>query len=256
MTPANEGRSAFDVATANCEPSRPEPQTVPVYLADAGDHDAVLNTFLDAHNTFEKWRTWSDETTHAIHESQTLRIERIHETPAHETAWTIAAYETPVSHRLWVLTATSATPAPVVQALLTHLADGNSWHTDIGNWWGDELVTAATQPLAAAGWTRAVQGRCFSWTSPDEAAGLQFDTVTARHPRQNLATWTFQVDPDADRPGWTIAASPHTPSSLLADLCETIAQTTGARQTQPVREYSSHLAARAPAGPSAVRNHR
>ncbi|CAM5671660.1 hypothetical protein STENM327S_03018 [Streptomyces tendae] len=29
----------------------------------------------------DRERTWSDETTHAIHESQTLRIERVHDNP-------------------------------------------------------------------------------------------------------------------------------------------------------------------------------
>ncbi|MEV8293126.1 DUF317 domain-containing protein [Streptomyces rochei] len=107
---AIEARSVFDVTTAKPEPARPQPETVPVYLADAGDHDALLDTFLDTHGEFQKWRTWSDDTTHATHESQTLRIERVHETPAHETAWTVAAYETPVSDRMWVLSATGATP--------------------------------------------------------------------------------------------------------------------------------------------------
>jgi hypothetical protein len=85
---AIEARSVFDVTTTKPQPSRPEPEpeTVPVYLADAGDHDALLDTFLDTHGEFGKWRTWSDDTTDAIHESQTLRIERVHETPAHETA--------------------------------------------------------------------------------------------------------------------------------------------------------------------------
>ncbi|MER5793301.1 hypothetical protein [Streptomyces sp. NPDC001980] len=50
-------RSVFDVTTAKSEPSRPEREIVPVYLADAGDHDALLDTFLDAHGEFEKWRT-------------------------------------------------------------------------------------------------------------------------------------------------------------------------------------------------------
>lgn len=107
---AVEARATFDLGAAKPGPHCPEPETVPVYLADAGDHDALLDAFLDRHGEFEKWRTWSDETTHAIHESQTLRIERVHETPAHETAWTVAAYETPVSDRMWVLTATGAPP--------------------------------------------------------------------------------------------------------------------------------------------------
>ncbi|MFJ3212688.1 DUF317 domain-containing protein [Streptomyces flaveolus] len=109
-------RSIFDVTTSQPEPARPEPETVPVYLADTGDHDALLDTFLDKHREFQKWRTWS---------------ERVHETPAHETAWTVAAFETPVSDRIWVLTATGATPAPLLQGLLIHLADGDGWDTAI-----------------------------------------------------------------------------------------------------------------------------
>ncbi|MBO0518474.1 hypothetical protein J0695_43255, partial [Streptomyces beijiangensis] len=62
---ALEARSVFDVTTAKSEPSRPEPEIVPVYLADAGDHDSLLDTFLDAHGEFEKWRAWADDTTHA-----------------------------------------------------------------------------------------------------------------------------------------------------------------------------------------------
>ncbi|MEV0577098.1 DUF317 domain-containing protein [Streptomyces sp. NPDC050392] len=224
--------SAFDVTAARPEPGPPEPETVPAYLADAGDHDALLDGFLNAFGEFEKWRTWSDETTHAIHESQTLRIELIHETQARETAWTIAAYETPVSDRMWVLTATSATPAPVLQELLDHLAIGDDWGTAIGAPVDEKKVTAATQPLSDAGWAHAVDGRWIRWTSPAGFAGVRFDAFTAQHPSQNLATWTIWAGPDPDRPTWTITASPHTPSSLLSDLSETLAHETGLRRPQ------------------------
>ncbi len=115
------------LAPPTTEPEPPAPEPVPVYLADAGDHDALLDT----HGEFEKWRTWSDETTHAIHETQTLRIERVHETQPRDIAWTIAAYETPVSERLWVLAAITGTPAPVLEELLTRLADGAGWDTAV-----------------------------------------------------------------------------------------------------------------------------
>ncbi|MEV6513961.1 DUF317 domain-containing protein [Streptomyces sp. NPDC051642] len=228
-------RSVFDITTAKSEPSHPEPETVPVYLADAGDHDALLDTFLNAHGEFEKWRTWSDETTHAIHESQTLRIEHVHETPAHETAWTVAAYATPVSDRMWVLTATGATPAPVLQELLNHLADGDGWDTGIGVPMDEKKVTAATQPLSDAGWQHTLDGRWIRWTSPDGDACVQFDAFTAQHLTPNLATWTIWAGPNSDRRNWTITASPHTPSSLLADLSETLANEVGPRQPQPQR---------------------
>ncbi|RZU14396.1 DUF317 domain-containing protein [Streptomyces sp. BK239] len=247
---AIEARSVFDVTTAKSEPSRPEPEIVPVYLADAGDHDALLETFLDAHDEFEKWRTWSDDTTHAIHESQTLRIERVHETPAHETAWTVAAYETPVSDRMWVLTATGATPAPVLQDLLTHLADGDGWDTAIGAPIDEKMVTSATQPLSDAGWKHTVDGRWIRWTSPHGAAGVHFDAFAAQHPNQNLATWTIWAGPGPDQPTWAITASPHTPSSLLAGLSESLAQETGTRQVQLGREHRADLAASAPAVPA------
>ncbi|MFF7476761.1 DUF317 domain-containing protein [Streptomyces sp. NPDC008092] len=249
---AIEARSVFDVTTAKSQRSRPNPETVPVYLADAGDHDALLDAFLDAHGEFEKWRTWSDDTTHAIHESQTLRIERVHETPAHETAWTVAAYETPVSDRMWVLTATGATPAPVLQDLLNHLADGDGWDTRIGTPVDEKMVTAATQPLSEAGWKHTVDGRWIRWKSHNGATGVQFDAFTAQDPNQNLATWSIWAGPGPDRPTWTITASLHTPSSLLADLSETLAHETGTRQTHPGREHKTRLAASAPAAPAAT----
>lgn len=229
---AIEALSVFDVTTAKSEPAPPEPETVPAYQADAGDHDALLGGFIDAHGEFEKWRTWSDETTHAIHESQTLRIELIHETVARETAWTIAAYETPVSDRMWVLTATSATPAPVLQELLNHLADGDGWDTAVSAQVNEKTVTAATQPLSDAGWKHTLDGRWIRWISPAADAGVHFDAFTAQHPTQNLATWTIWAGPHPDRPTWTITASPHTPSSLLSDLSETLANETGLRRPQ------------------------
>ncbi|WP_406133658.1 DUF317 domain-containing protein [Streptomyces anthocyanicus] len=242
-------RSVFDATTAKPEPPRREPEAVPVYLADAGDHDALLDSFLDTHGEFEKWRTWSDETTHAIHESQTLRIERVHETQARETAWTVAAYETPVSDRMWHLTATDATPAPVLLNLLNHLADGDGWDTVIGVPVGEKTVTTATQPLTEAGWKHTLTGHGIRGTSPDGQASVRFDPLTAQAP-QNPATWTIWAGPGPDRPTWAITASSHTPSSLLADLSESLAHETGTRQPRPGREHRTRLAASAPAIPA------
>jgi hypothetical protein len=248
---AVEARSVFDVTTAKSEPSSPEPETVPVHLADTGDHDALLDSFLDEHGEFEKWRTWSDDTTHAIHESQTLRIERVHETRASETAWTVAAYETPVSDRMWHLTATGDTPASVLQDLLIHLADGDGWDTVIGAPVDEKTVTAATQPLTEAGWKHTLTGHGIRWTSPDGEAGVQFDPLAAQHP-QNPATWTIWAGTGPDRPTWAITASPHTPSSLLAGLSEALAQETGTRQVQPRGEPRTRIAASAPTAPVAA----
>jgi hypothetical protein len=222
-------RSVFDVTTAKSEPSRPQPEAVPVYLADAGDHDALLDTFLDTHGEFEKWRTWSDETTHAIHESQTLRIERVHEAHPRETAWTVAAYETPVSDRIWHLTATGATPAPVLQPLLHHLAEGDGWDAAVGGPVDEKTVTAATRPLTDAGWKHSVEGRWIRWTNLTGDAGVQFDAFAAQSANSTLATWTVWAGPNVNRATWAVQASPYTPAPLLASLAEDLAHATGTR---------------------------
>jgi hypothetical protein len=230
---AAEARTPLAHTAAKPEPARPEPETVAAYLADAGDHDALLDTFLDAHGEWEKWRTWSDETTHAIHESQTLRIERVHEAHPRETAWTVAAYETPVSDRMWHLTATGTAPAPMLQALLNHLADGDGWDTALGSPVDEKTVTAATKPLADAGWKHTVDGRWLRWTNASQDAGVQFDAFAAQQPNSPLATWTLWAGPTIDQPTWTIHASHYAPAPMIADLAEELAHGTGTRQFSP-----------------------
>ncbi|MFF2130445.1 DUF317 domain-containing protein [Streptomyces olivochromogenes] len=162
----------------------------------------------------------------------------------------MAAYETPVSDRMWVLTATGATPAPVLEGLLNHLADGDGWDTAIGTPVDEKMVTAATQPLSDAGWKHTLDGRWIRWRSPAGDAGVQFDAFTAQHPSQNLATWTVWAGLAPDRPAWTVTASPHIPSSLLADLSETLAHETGLRRPQTAApERRTSLVTSLPATP-------
>lgn len=248
---ADRARTSLPIPMDEPEPAPPEPETVPAYAADPGDHDALLDAFLDTHSDWEKWRTWSDETTHAIHESHTLRIELIHESPAHETAWTVAAYETPVSDRMWVLTATGATPGPVLQELLDNLADGLDTALDAHV--NEKTVTAATQPLSDAGWQHTTDGRWIRWTSPAADAEVQFDAFAAHHPEQTLDTWTVRADTTPDRPTWTLTASPHTPTSLLTNLTENLAHGTGHRQPPTTaRERGTRLNLTPPAIPALV----
>ncbi|GAA2312592.1 hypothetical protein Scani_00130 [Streptomyces caniferus] len=227
---AAEARTSLSAPPTEPEPPGPGPETVPAYAADPGDHDALLDEFLDAHGEWSKWRTWSDEITHAIHESQTLRIERIHDAPAHETAWTIAAYETPVSDRTWHLTATSTTPAPVLQELLHHLADGDGLDTAVGGAVDEKSVTAATKPLLEAGWTHTVDGRWIRWTNPSKDAGVLFDAFAAQKPNSALTTWTIWAGPSVDHPTWALHTSPHAPASMLAGLATELAHGTGTRR--------------------------
>ncbi|MFD5128942.1 DUF317 domain-containing protein [Streptomyces olindensis] len=217
------------------EQSLQRTETVPAYAADPGDHDVILDQFLDEHDDWEKWRTWTDDTTHAIHESQTLRIERVHEADPRETAWTVAAYETPVSDRMWHLTMTGATPAPVLKTLLNGLADEDAWETAIGSPTTEKTVTAATRPLTDAGWKHTVDGRWIRWETLQGDVGVQFDAFAAQNPHSTLATWTLWAGPSIDHPTWTITASPYTPAALLADLAENLAHGTGIQTHTPVK---------------------
>ncbi|MEU9246949.1 DUF317 domain-containing protein [Streptomyces sp. NPDC048385] len=231
-------------APAAEKPEQPVQRTemVPAYAADPGDHDAILDQFLAEHGDWEKWRTWSDDTSHAIHESQTLRVERIHEADPRETAWTVAAYETPVSDRMWHLTMTGATPAPVVKTLLNGLAEEDAWETAIGSPTTEKTVTAATRPLTDAGWKHTVDGRWIRWETLQGDVGVQFDAFAAQNPHSTLATWTLWAGPSIDRPAWTITASPYTPAGLLADLAENLAHDTGIRTHTPVKmKPTAHL---------------
>lgn len=187
------------------------------------------------HAELDRERTWTDDTTHAIHESQTLRIERVHEADPRETAWTVAAYESPVSDRMWHLTLTGATPAPVLQTLLNGLAEGDAWETAVGSPTTEKTVTAATRPLTDAGWKHTVDGRWIRWETLQGDAGVQFDAFAAQNPHSILATWTLWAGPSIDHPTWAITASPYTPASLLADLAENLAHGTGIRTHTPVK---------------------
>lgn len=232
---------------AQTEPPIQEQEPVPAYAADAGDHDAILDQFLATHDDWEKWRTWSDATTHAIHQSQTLRIERVHEAHPNGNAWTVAAYETPVSDRVWHLTATGSTPAPLLQSLLHHIAEPD-WGTTVSGPIDEKTVTVATKPLTDAGWQHTVAGRWIRWTSLAGDAGVQFDAFAAQKPNSTLATWTIWAGPSIDQPTWTLIASPHTPSLLLADLAEDLTHGTGTRRTNtPPAAPSTHLSNTPPA---------
>ncbi|MFF9001605.1 DUF317 domain-containing protein [Streptomyces achromogenes] len=247
-----QARAFLGAPDAGTEPSAvqpepvPEPEVVPSYAADPGDHDALLEEFLSAHGEWQKWSTWSDDTTHAIHESQTLRIERVHEADPQETSWTVAAYETPVSERMWHLTATDTAPAPVLQALLDQLADTDTWETALGSPITDKTVTEATRPLTDFGWKHTMNGRWIRWETPQKDAGVQFDAFAAQNPGHYLPTWTLWAGHNPDHPTWAIHASTYTPAALLSHLTGELADGIGIRQPRPPRAKKTHHYAPAP----------
>ncbi|MFC8727579.1 hypothetical protein [Streptomyces bacillaris] len=102
----------------------------------------------------------------------------------------MAAYETPVSDHIGHVTATGATPAPVLQTLLHHLAEGDGWDTAVGGPVDEKTVTAAARPLTGAGWEHTVDGRWIRWTNRTGDAGVQFAAFAVQNANSTLATWT------------------------------------------------------------------
>ncbi|MFZ3470472.1 DUF317 domain-containing protein [Streptomyces sp. 4.24] len=199
---------------------RSAPQEVPVYAAGPGDHEALLDGFLESQGEWEKVRTWSDGTTIANHESLAMRVQFFHEVyPGAPDAWTIASYESPVGERLWHATATRTTPVDIVGALLDSLAAGNGWGPGPATAVTDETLAEATRPLAETGWPLTVNARVVEWTAPtEEPAGVRFDTFAASRPNSPLDAWTVWGGNTPHQPTWSIRFSTHTPPALLQDI--------------------------------------
>ncbi|WP_228039857.1 DUF317 domain-containing protein [Streptomyces chromofuscus] len=224
-------------APAAAKPEQPaqRTETVPAYAADPGDHEALLNHFLESQGEWEKYRTWDDNTTIASHESLTLRALFDHDAESRDTKWTIAAYESPVSGRLWHATATATTPVQIVRTLLNALASGDAWGSGPATSVFETTIAEATRPLADAGWKGTIDGRWIRWEAAGgEAAGVLFDAFAAQKPHSLLPTWTVWGGNAADRPTWAIQLSPKTPAELLHDITFELAHGQGVRHALPV----------------------
>ncbi|MFD9409401.1 DUF317 domain-containing protein [Streptomyces sp. NPDC059989] len=192
------------------------PQLVPVYANGPGDHEALLNDFFTTHGEWEKWRP-HDETTIASHESLTLRVEFLHDASHGDSAWTIAAYESPVGERLWHATATPATPVAIMRTLLNSLSTDDVWGRGPGTPVKEEDLAQASRPLEDAGWPLKVGARLIDWTAPTtDGAGLRFDTLVKQG--NVLPAWTIWVGSTVDSPTWAIHLSTHAPTSLIQDV--------------------------------------
>lgn len=159
----------------------------------------------------------------------------------------MAAYKTPVSDRLWHLTATAAAPVPVLLALLRSLADGARCGHAMGHTADEKAVTAVTTPLTEAGWTHNMDGRWIWWTNPAGEAGIQLDAFAAQQTNSSLPAWTIWAGPDIDHPTWTLTASRHTPCRLLASIAHGTATHRPSTRT-PGRV--AHLGTTAPTSPT------
>ncbi|MCX5303171.1 DUF317 domain-containing protein [Streptomyces sp. NBC_00160] len=210
--------------------SEPLLETVPVYAAAPGDHEALLNDFLNTHGEWEKYRP-HDETTIASHESLALRVEFLHEAVHGDNAWAIAAYESPVGERLWHATVSPTTPVEIAEALLNSLASGNGWGPEPAKAVTNETLAEATRPLAETGWPQTVTARLIEWRAPGaEPAAVSFDTLAATKPNGLIDTWTVWGGNTPHQPNWFVRLSTHTPAALLQDIAFELAYGQGHRQ--------------------------
>ncbi|MEH0658514.1 DUF317 domain-containing protein [Streptomyces turgidiscabies] len=226
-----QARIALGSTGTTRAPSTPPIESVPAYAADPGDHDALLEDFLTENNDWEKYRTWDDNTTIANHESLTLRALIDHDAECRDMKWTIAAYESPVSERLWHATATATTPVEIVRTLLNSLASDYVWGAGPATVVSETEIAEATRPLSDAGWKQTVEGRWIRWEAPGEdAAGVQFDAFAAQKPNSSLPTWTVWGGNAVHQPTWALHLSPYTPAAVLQDLTCELAEGQGHRQ--------------------------
>ncbi|MEU2874208.1 DUF317 domain-containing protein [Streptomyces olivoreticuli] len=217
------------------QPMKAERESVPVWAASPGDHEALLESFPASQPVWERHRTWSDETTIAAHESLALRVEFLHEAVPEEFNWTIAAYESPVGPRTWHASVTAATPVEIIETLLNSLSAEEIWGPSAEASVMEKSVAQATRPLDDAAWPQKNDGRRLQWTSPSgDPVGVQFDAFAAQAATDGpLGAWTMWGGNTPDHPAWAIHLSTHAPASLLQDLAFELAHGQTTRPARP-----------------------
>ncbi|MFD5702468.1 DUF317 domain-containing protein [Streptomyces lasiicapitis] len=192
---------------------------MPVYAADPGNHEALLDEFLESQGEWEKYRTWEDSTTVANHESLTLRALFDHDAEGRDIKWTVAAYESPVSDLMWH--GTASTPTAIVSALLDAVAT-------------ETAITEATSPLTDADWKHTIDGRYITWEAPGpHAGGVQFDAFAAQKPDSPLPAWTIWGGHTVHQSAWALQLSAHAPTTLVQYITFEMVEGQGTRLVRP-----------------------
>ncbi|UQA92314.1 DUF317 domain-containing protein [Streptomyces halobius] len=187
---------------------------------------------------------------HRHDESLTLRVLFDHDAESRDTKWTIAAYESPVSDRIWHATATAATPVEIVGTPSSTLWPAKTrgppgwgptsrrrpsprppapWPTPAGR--------KQSKDVGSSGLRRTTTPPASSSTpSPprNTTPAADLDHVGRQHPPP------IHLGP---------ALSPHTPAGLLQDIAAELAHGQSVRQTPHPRPASRQTSpsAQAPA---------
>ncbi|MFE4613240.1 DUF317 domain-containing protein [Streptomyces niveus] len=250
-----EARTSPGTPTTEPEPPSTGAGTAPADTPGPGAHEALLNSFIEDNGEWEKYRTWSDDTSVANHETLTLRAEFDHEASGHDTAWTIASYQSPVGERTWHATATANTPTDMIETLLKSLDTDTAWTERTSAPLTERTRTTVTRPLTELGWTPTINGHHINWPAANGRTGLRLDIAAAstRAGRSGPA-WTLWGGHSPEQPDWTMDFSPHTPAAVLQNLTYELAITHSARTTHPPQKAHCHghevVSATTPTAPS------
>lgn len=241
---AAEARTSLGAPASEPELPAAEPETAPA-TSGADAHEALFTSFVENSDRWEKYRTWSDDTSVANHETLTLRVEFDHEARRWDVAWTIASYESPVGDRTWHATATADTPTGIIDTLLKSLDTDTTWTERTSQPLTKHTLTTITSPLAEPGWTQTINGHHINWPAPDGESGLRLDVAAAASTRDHSRpAWTMWGGNTPERPAWTVEFSRHTPATVLQNLTHELALAHSARTTQPSKAPHRHEAIR------------
>ncbi|MFI0711359.1 DUF317 domain-containing protein [Streptomyces inhibens] len=181
----------------------------------------------------DRERTWDEDSTVANHQSLTLRALFDHEAQGRDTKWTLAAYETPVSERLWHATAAASTPAELCSPCSTplrasqHGAQPPALRRPPSRRRRARSPTrAGSRPSRVATSTgkppAKVPQASSSTPSPQDSASA----APCRHGRCGAAT-------PSNQPTWALELSSHFPTPLLQDIAFELAEGQGVRTIRP-----------------------
>lgn len=224
-----DARTSPSTPTTAPEPSNAGAGTAPADTPGPGAHEALFDSFIEDKGEWEKYRTWSDDTSVANHETLTVRAEFDHEARGHD----ISSYQSPVGERTWHATATANTPTDMIETLLKSLDTDTAWTERTSAPLTERTLNTVTGPLTEFGWTQTINGHHINWPAPNGGTGLRLDVAVGATSARSGPAWTVWGGNTAEQPTWTVEFSRHTPAAVLQDLTYELALTHSARTAHP-----------------------
>ncbi|MCG6496998.1 DUF317 domain-containing protein [Kitasatospora sp. A2-31] len=198
----------------------------PGHLAGPGDPDAGFAEFFEDCPGWQRYRP-NDETSVAVHEQLTARIELDHEATT-GPRWTIASYESPVGELDWRASFCARTPVEVVMAAARHLSAAlNSFSANASDdlLWGRHPRREAILQAVAAGdppWQESQPTQEF--IRPDRTGGIRTQESGALHPASAVEVTLWAGPRGYADARWQAQFTRNTPSMLITAALDEVVQ--------------------------------